>query len=510
MLMGSAWPQQPQPHTHPHHHALPTLGDGTEMSLADERKLGDRIARELLRDPDLLEDAVLDDFVAQLWAPLLAAASQRGDVSPELRERFAWRIMLGKDRSINAFALPGGYLGVHLGLIAASGSRDELASVLAHELSHVSQRHIARARDAQGRMTPMLLGAMALGVLAASKNPQGASGLIVGGQAAALQLQLNYSRDMEREADRVGLGVMADAGYDPRGSLGLFAKLQQASALNDSGAFAYLRSHPLTTERLADVQSRLPPTAAAAPAQGDVVHAMMAARARVMSNPQSDALTVWAQRPQHSAPEARRADTAGHLYAATLANLLLRQPQQAWGHLQALQHITADHSAASRWVQLLRAQWHAQQNQHAQALQLLLDAAARSANGGQWQRPELVAAAQALVHLPGHAALPGAVEQLRQHLGRSPLDAQAWTLLAPLLNSQGLALAGLRAEGEAQMAMLNWQGAVDRFRAGQDMAKKGLANASAQQQANFHIEASIIDTRHRQAQELLREQQLAF
>ena len=187
---------------------LPGLGNGEGISLSAERKLGDRIARELYRDPDYLEDPVLDDYIQRLWAPLVKAAAARGELSPELQERFAWRILLGRDRSVNAFALPGGYLGVHLGLIAVVSSNDELASVLAHELSHVTQRHIARSMDDQAKMTPLLIGSLILGALAASKSPQSAQALIVGGQAAAIQSQLSYSRDMEREADRVGFGVL--------------------------------------------------------------------------------------------------------------------------------------------------------------------------------------------------------------------------------------------------------------------------------------------------------------
>ena len=114
---------------------LPSLGNGEGISLGAERQLGDRIARELYRDPDYLEDPVLDEYIQRLWTPLVKAAAARGELSPELQERFSWRILLGRDRSVNAFALPGGYLGVHLGLIAVVTSHDELASVLAHELA---------------------------------------------------------------------------------------------------------------------------------------------------------------------------------------------------------------------------------------------------------------------------------------------------------------------------------------------------------------------------------------
>jgi len=302
--------------------ALPSLGEGEGISLSAERQLGDRIARELYRDPDYLEDPVLDEYIQRLWAPLLQSAAARGELSPELRERFAWRLLLGRDRSVNAFALPGGYLGVHLGLIAVVTSDDELASVLAHELSHVTQRHIARSMDSQARMTPWMLGSLILGALAASKNPQGAQAMIVGGQAAAIQSQLSYTRDMEREADRVGFGVMSEAGYDPRGFVGMFGKLQQAAGVNDNGAFPYLRSHPLTTERIADMQGRLqlnlPVRGASA---HEFVQALLAARARVLSQSSVDALRAWITGAQNLSDKLPARERAGRLYAATLAHM---------------------------------------------------------------------------------------------------------------------------------------------------------------------------------------------
>ena len=171
---------------------LPTLGDGSEMTSSAERRIGDRIAREIYRDPDYIDDPVLAEYVQGIWQPLLASARARGDLSRELEERFAWEVMLVRDRTVNAFALPGGYLGVHLGLVAVVASRDELASVLGHELSHVTQRHISRLIAKQGQQTPWMIGAMILGILAASRSPDAGSAMIVGGQALAAQTQLNF------------------------------------------------------------------------------------------------------------------------------------------------------------------------------------------------------------------------------------------------------------------------------------------------------------------------------
>ncbi len=482
----------------PQRNALPSLGEGEAISLAAERQLGDRIIRELYRDPDFLEDAVLDEYIARLWTPLVNAAAARGELSQELRERFAWRILLSRDRSVNAFALPGGYLGVHLGLIAAVGTRDELASVLAHELSHVTQRHIARQIEAQGRMAPWMIGSLILGALAASKNPQATQALIVGGQAAAIQSQLSYSREMEREADRVGFGVLSDAGYDPRGFVTMFGKLQQAAGVNDSGAFPYLRSHPLTTERIADMQSRLPMgTTGAAPPQ-DLEQALVSARARVLSQSLVDSLRAWTRWPASLPAQATPMQQAGSLYAAALAHQLLREPEQAQQQWQRLQALTAEQPAAARLARLLGAELRAARGEHALVLQGLQP----SVMQGRWPRPELVLAAQSLVRLPGHPAIAVVQQQLRLQVQEAPHDAQAWNLLAGLQAAQGQSLAALRAEGEAQLARMDLQGALDRFRAAQDVARRGNP------QAGEHIEASIVDTRVREVQARLREMQL--
>lgn len=480
--------------------ALPSLGEGESISLSAERQLGDRIARELYRDPDYLEDPVLDEYIQRLWTPLLQAAAARGELSPELRERFAWRLLLGRDRSVNAFALPGGYLGVHLGLIAVVTSDDELASVLAHELSHVTQRHIARSMESQAKMTPWMLGSLILGALAASKSPQGAQALIVGGQAAAIQSQLSYTRDMEREADRVGFGVMSEAGYDPRGFGSMFGKLQQAAGVNDNGAFPYLRSHPLTTERIADMQGRLqlnlPVRGASAT---EFVQALLAARARVLSQNHVDALRAWVAGAQNLSDALPARERAARLYAASLAHMLLRDWPSAKQVLQALESAVQLRPDAARLVRLLKAEAAAMQNDFAQVVQWLGPSLGTSP--APLARPELIALAQALTQLPGQAGHTEVIRQLRELIASSPADAQAWQVLAALLRSQGQAVAALRAEGEAQWVRMDLTGAIDRLRAAQDLMR------SDRRQGADHIEASIVDARLRQFQTQLREMQ---
>ena len=265
--------------------ALPALGDAAVQDLSPmaERRLGDRIMRSLLGDPDVIDDPLVLEYVGQIWGRLLAGAKARGEIGPELQASHAWQPFLVKDKSVNAFALPGGYIGVHLGLLAMTTTPDELASVLAHELSHVTQRHIARMIGQQSRQSWVSLASLVLGILAASRAPMAAQAMIYGGQAASIQGQLNFSRDMEREADRLGLELMGGAGFAASGMSAMFEKLDQSSRLNDGGQYPYLRSHPLTSERITEARLRaagLPPPQG----PGDVLHALMQARARVMAD----------------------------------------------------------------------------------------------------------------------------------------------------------------------------------------------------------------------------------
>lgn len=483
---------------------LPSLGDAGLMTTLEERKLGDSIIRELYRDPDYIDDPVIGEYVDGLWRALLAGARARGELTPELEERYAWEVLLGRDRAINAFALPGGYFGLHLGLVGVVTTRDELASVLAHEMSHITQRHIPRMLSQQSRQTPLMMAAMVVGMIAASKNPQAGTALAVGGQAALIQQQLNYSRDMEREADRIGYGVLEQAGYAGRGFTGMFEKLQNASRLSDNGDWPYLRSHPLTTQRIADMQQRqrsegLNPSAAP---PADLEALLVAGRARVLSRQGVDVLRAWASEPEGpgfaSQPLPRR---AGALYAAALAHAQLRDLPRAQSLATQLALLVAGDMRAARQARLLQAELALQSGQPDRVLTLLPPGASPRSQDGQGQagRPELMLRAQALTRTgqPVEAA-----SLLQTWVSDRPRDAGAWQALAAAHAAQGQVLRALRAEGEAQLAHKELAGAVDRFRAAQDYSRKNPGSTADL------IEASIIDTRLRESQAALAQQRL--
>jgi predicted Zn-dependent protease len=469
------------------------MGDGADMSSSAERRLGDRIAREIYRDPDYIDDPVLVDYVQGIWLRLMSASRARGDLSAELEERFAWEVVLARDRSVNAFALPGGYMGVNLGLIAVVTSEDELASVLGHELSHITQRHISRLMGQQSSQGPWLIAAMILGALAASRNPQAGTAMIAGGQAAAMQGQLNFSRDMEREADRVGFAVMTQAGFEPQGFVSMFEKLQQANRFNDTGAFPYLRSHPLTTERIADMQARQQLLPRTQPAVQTLVHAMLAARARMLSN-----TGVEAQRSAVSEAGETRLSTleparqAGILYAAALAASGLRDFALAARLQGKLETLARGNAQATYQARLLGAELALTRGDARRAIEFL-----PSGPSSLGTRPVLFLWAQAMTQT-GQAAQ--AAQQLQTWVATRPHDAQAWQLLSAAYAAQGKTLPAVRAEAEAYAAHLDYAAAQNRLKAVQDLVRKdGKVD---------HFEASIIDTRSREIGLLLREQAL--
>jgi len=472
----------------PVHAQLPSLGGNGELSVSAEKRLGQQVARELFRDPDYIEDPVIDEYVLKIWTRLLAAARARGDLGSDIDDRFAWEVLIGKDREINAFALPGGYMGLNLGLISATSSADEVAGVLGHELTHVTQRHISRMMTQQAQQMPLMIAAMLLGVLAAGRSPDAAQAAIAGSQAIAAQGQINFTRDMEREADRIGMQVAMEAGYTPEGFKSMFEKLQLASRLNDSGNFPYLRTHPMTTERIAEIQQRTQLAPPSPPAPPDMVHLMMAGRSRVMSDPGVDVLRSYIASDALREEPANRAKEAGALYAGALAYAKLREFTPALATAHRLEKLTAGNDEASRLAHLLTAEI-ALLSGDPKPAESLADASGR---------PELVLSSQARIHDGQGAA---ASDKLQTWVALHPRDAQVWQLLGQAYGAQGQTLRSIRADAESRAAQLDWEGALDRLRAAQEFSRRGAG-------ARDHIEASIIDARAREMQSLLREERL--
>jgi beta-barrel assembly-enhancing protease len=229
---------------------LPRLGDsgGEELSPLAERRLGESIMRQVRRDAAYLDDADVLDYLNRFAAAMTSVPATSG-------HEFQFFAM--RDATINAFALPGGWIGVHTGLITAAQSESELASVLAHEIGHVVQRHIGRMLAQQRQMSTVAMAATIIALLAARSSPDAALGGMLLGDQVARQSMLSFSRDAEREADRVGLEIMRQAEFDVQATVSFFGRLQQAGRIYDNNAPAYMRTHPLTGERINDLQLRI-------------------------------------------------------------------------------------------------------------------------------------------------------------------------------------------------------------------------------------------------------------
>ena len=232
--------------------AAPSMGSPSSLDLSPalERKLGEAIMVQGRRDPEYISDPDMSQYLENMGRKLGAYAPGG---APQI-EVFGVR-----NPEINAFAMPGGFIGVHTGLIVGSGSESEVAGVVAHEIAHVTQRHIARGLTQQRQSSHIALASIAAALLAAlvPGGGQAAMGIAAFGQAAAIDRQLGFSREAEQEADRNGLEMLRKAGYDPNGMAAMFGRLTKASSLNEGrGGGAYVSTHPLSLQRMTDMQNR--------------------------------------------------------------------------------------------------------------------------------------------------------------------------------------------------------------------------------------------------------------
>jgi len=510
---------------------LPALGEAEadSFSIDDERKMGEQIMRQIRPDPAVIDDPVLLEYLQSIFVRLHDAALKRGNISPEQEEKLAWEPFLVNDSEFNAFALPGGYMGVNLGLIAQAGTRDEMASVLGHELSHITQRHIARSMVANKHQSMMTIAAMLLGLLASAKSHNGdvPMAVITSGQAAMATGQLTFSRQMETEADTFGQDVMTDAGFSPSGMADMFGRLEDVSRLNDSNQYPWLRSHPLTIERIAAARLRARQGLPQDPAQSHLTeHSLMRARARALMDTSDPALRRMQGQARLNAP-LNDAQRLGTLYGGALASIELRDFAAASQMIAQAEDVMARHAAAvaeqgsaavpppappaqvvvtprlypiepevARDFQLLRVEEAVARRSPPEIV------ASVAALGKERSRPALMARAQAAIARAAvrdpaaGGALQDSVEALQTWVALHPHDVLAWTLLAQCAEPLGQKLRAVRSEAEAHAAQGDLVGAIDRLRAGQRLSRTGKTD---------FVEASIIDARLRELEAIRRE-----
>lgn len=303
---------------------LPQMGEPADaaMSPSQEAALGARVVSQLYQYEYILEDPQIAEYVSSVGWRLAGASATR---PPNLQ------FFVIKDPRINAFALPGGFIGINAGLIMASSSESEMAGVMGHELAHVTQRHIARSADAQGGL-PMIAtwAAVLAAIIAGSADPDVIMAALSVGQAASYQRQVNFTRDNEKEADRIGIQTMATAGFNPEGMASFFQRLEQQSRLYGSGVPEILRTHPVNTNRIAEARARIalmPKSTYKDP----IDYSLMQARTLVFAADQpSQALEMF------SAQIAANRDTPGNQYGLAMALNELGQNDRAEAILKPL------------------------------------------------------------------------------------------------------------------------------------------------------------------------------
>ena len=441
---------------------LPDLGEVARSSFtaAQEARLGREIMRQIRADKDYLDDPELSDYLNNLGEKLVAA-------SEDPSRHFEFFVV--RDPTLNAFALPGGYIGVHTGLISATRNESELAGVLSHEIAHVTQNHLARLAKSQEGSMLATLAALAVAILAARSNSQASQGAIIAAQAFNVQSQLNYTRDHEREADRVGFQTLSRSGFDPNGMASFFERLQSQGRLYENNAPAYLRTHPLTYERIADMQNRVQDLPYHQVADS-FEYRLMRAKTQASEGNAADAVKRFSERAQHD-----EADGAVRRYGLATALLRANQADRAFGEIQGI----AKKYGQSPAIVILASEVAFARGRDAEAMTLLRAAVSAQSDS----RPLSYAYAKGLLRLNQSNA---ALEYLRKRQALYPDDVHIFELQARAYQAQKRDMEYHMAQAEVYARLYQYRAAVEQLQLAlksseRDFYKLSIAEARLRQ-----------------------------
>lgn len=254
---------------------LPDIGDPSDnlMSPTSARQLGEGLMRMLRHNDMLLSDPILQEYITNLGYKLSTASDKPGD---------QYVFFIVKDNSVNAFAAPGGFIGIHSGLIKIAESESELASVISHEIAHITQNHLFRAYDATSKQRLSTAILMLAAILLGGGDSEVTTAAVASGIAAGVQTSINFTRQNEKEADRLGIEILASTGYNPNSMADFFQRMHNATRLYGSQAPEFLRTHPVTSTRVADAKNRAA-LMQVTPSYNDEYFQLMRARVIVLS-----------------------------------------------------------------------------------------------------------------------------------------------------------------------------------------------------------------------------------
>ena len=228
---------------------LPEIGvvASDVLTIDREVQIGKIVMKQLRGQAPIIHDPVLDEYIQDLGNRLVSQADNA---------KFPFKFFMINNPVINAFAFYGGHIGIHSGLVTTADTESELASVLGHEVAHVTQRHLARAAQAQQRSAPLQIASLIGGILLAMADPNAGMAAVSLGQASSAQSSINYTRQMEQEADNIGINILARAGFDPKGAPAFFGKLASQSRSQLANETSFLRTHPLPESRISETRAR--------------------------------------------------------------------------------------------------------------------------------------------------------------------------------------------------------------------------------------------------------------
>lgn len=419
---------------------LPDLGDYSQTVLPpqEERRIGEEIMREIRASGQMVSDIEVTDYIGALGYRLAANSSENTR---------AFSFFVIQDPTINAFALPGGFIGVHTGLLQNTRSESELASVLAHEIGHVVQHHISRMVEQQKRDTIPSIAALAASILIARANPQLAQAGIVGTQAGSIQRQLDFTRENEREADRVGLQILNDSGFDTRAMPAFFETLMKNTRVSEGSAPAFLRTHPLTTERIAEIRNRVEQMPYRQ-VPDSVEFQLVRAKLRSMEGTAKEAARFF----KENLREKRYTNEASQHYGLALATMRGQDYQRAEHELEVLKTQLPRHPMVETLsANLLLAEGRAQD-----ALKRFQDALADFPK----HRGLIYGYAEALLSMN---KIDDAARFLSDKQALFPDDGYLYELQAQAYTRQGKNLLGHQAQGEAYYRNFDLGAAVEQM-----------------------------------------------
>jgi len=289
---------------------LPELGNSASdvLSNIEEREYAEGLIRQMRAYELLNEDPLINDFFSDMGYNLAASSDQ---------PKAAFTFVVLDQPIVNAFAAPGGVIALYSGLILLADTQDEVAGVLSHEIAHVTQLHMYRAFEKGKTMNVLAMLAMLGLILASGGDGEVIQGAVFGSQAIAAQAQINFTRHNEIEADRVGIRTLSAAGYDPQGMADFFEKMGQTSRANGEGPPEFLRTHPVSVNRVAEAKSRIQNLPPVEPGEGRQFYIVQARLRALLENDPKTAITHFKNELKKPLSEAR---INGNLYGLAIAN----------------------------------------------------------------------------------------------------------------------------------------------------------------------------------------------